>query len=279
MTVGKLIDTGPSPRGWHRLESVLRCAQLYAWGYGQRGGSDRFPSAAPLVRGTLGHVALAHLYARLRCVQEGQDPEEFLPAHEAIQAVAERFGDLGASQLPIVGRAVKAYLERYRGDAERYRVLGVERLLETDFLGYRYTARVDLEFEDAAGRVWLADHKFVHRIEGKAFRRYTMSGQFLGLTHLGAKEWGPRFGGVLLNLVGCQEPHSFAREPVDSAPWQLERFPMTVVQAEERIAALEEAIDRGLPAPASPSEFTCWTPYGPCPAFEACRFGKEPGSA
>jgi len=276
---GQLIETGPSPRGWHRLASALRCPQLYAWGYGQRGSEDHFPPAAPLVRGTLGHVALAHLYARLQCVQEGRDPREYLPAHEAIQRVAERFGELGAGQLPIVARAVRAYLERYAADTPRYRVLGVERLLETDFLGYRYTARVDLEFEDAAGRVWLTDHKFVAKIEGKAFRRYIMSGQFLGLAHLGSREWGSRFGGVLLNLVGCGDPVGFAREPIDPAPWMLARFPEIVVQAEERIAELEARIADGLPAPASPSEFTCWTPYGPCPAFEACRWGVPPGEA
>ena len=29
----RILVTGPSPRGWHRLQQVLECPAKYAWGY------------------------------------------------------------------------------------------------------------------------------------------------------------------------------------------------------------------------------------------------------
>src|SRR5690348_7528301 len=124
-TPGKiLINTGPSERGWHRLESYLRCPQLYAWGYG-RGGrveeqgaafADRFPASNPLVRGSIGHAGLAHVYARLKAVQEGRDPDDYYLPTKAMELVAATFGERGARMLPIAREAVKGYVTENYGE-------------------------------------------------------------------------------------------------------------------------------------------------------------------
>jgi len=276
-----LIDTGPSRRGWHRLEAHLRCPQLYAWGYGQAGSSDsetversrlRFPPGPPLVRGSIGHVGLAHLYARLQAVQEGEDPNRFYLPLEAMGLVADSFGDLGLEMLSVATRVVGAYAKHF--GREKWKIIGVEKEEETHFGQYLYTARVDLEYQDRAGKIWFLDHKFVSKLEAKVLNRYTLSGQILGLMHLGARKHGDRFGGVQLNLLGVN-PTSFIRHVPDPAPWLLERFPELVKHAEEAISRTEDLIRQNLIVPASPSEFTCYNSYGRCPAHELCRWGTE----
>jgi len=272
-----LLDTGPTARGWHRLEAVLRCPQLYAWGYGQGGenpGHDRFGDSPALVRGSIGHAGLAHAYARMRWTQEGE-PWGACPYYmplEAMRLVAEKHGDVGAEMLPIAEAAVRAYARHYV--REPFKVIGVEEAVETKFGPYPYTARLDLVTEDRGGQVWITDHKFVSRIEGKVFRRYCLSGQFLGLQWIGMRQWGKRFGGVRLNLVGCNVI-AFARASPMPAPWMLQRFPTVVVHAEELIARVKALAAAGKEIPAAPSEHTCMTSYGECPAFELCRWGEN----
>jgi hypothetical protein len=273
-----LLECGPSERGFHRLEAYWRCGQLFAWGYGG-GGSNaerakRFPPTEPLVRGSIGHAGLAHLYARLQAVQLGEDPGQFYSSTEAMRLVAETFGELGASMLPVAAGAVADYAKHY--GTESPRVIGVERPVETLFEGWRYTARIDLEVEDRAGLVWIVDHKILSSVRASAVRRYTLSGQFLGLQHLGMHVHGERFGGVQLNLIGVS-PRGFHREVIDPAPWLLTRYPKLVAQAEEGIARLEAERARlgdAFVAPACPSEQVCWTAYGRCPCFELCRWGE-----
>ena len=281
-----LLDTGPSARGFHRLESWLRCQRLFALGYGRSGESPemaaanlaRFPPTLPLVRGSVAHVGLAHLYARWAASTEGQDPEVFYRPHEAMRIVAEKYGSLGAELLGPVTELMKAYCARY--PKETFKVVGVEKLLEMDLGGpFRefpiqlpYTARADLIYEGRDGKVWICDHKCVAKVDNGSTLRYTLSGQFLGLQWLGFRHYGERFGGVVVNFLGMQGP-TFHRKTLDPAPYALEKFPATVRMAEEGIARIMEGAERGVEAPGSFSEFTCMTPYGPCPAVHLCRFG------
>lgn len=276
-----LIDTGPSDRGFHRLEAYLRCPMLAAWGYGQgraEGPNSRFPPGPPLVRGSIGHAGLAHVYAIQRATQLGEDPARYYRPLEAMELVAGQFGELGESMLPIAARAVRLYCEHFA--SERWKIISVEEQEETSFLGYRYTARVDLQYSDRSGKIWYMDHKFVNKVEAKVLRRYVLSGQVLGLIHLGARKHGSNFGGVQLNLVGCAVP-GFLRYVPEPAPWMLERFPGVVMRAEQGIQDLERMIGPGgidaplEPLPASPSEHTCMTSYGECPAFAWCQWGSR----
>lgn len=261
-----LINTGPSPRGWHRIESFLRCPTFYWWranGHGER--------SEALVRGSIGHAGLAHFYARLRARQHGQSIDAYYNVPDAMRLVGETFGDLGRSLVPKVIPVVEGYVNRYATIDTRLKIIGVEELLETEFYGFRYTARADLVVEDEQDRVWIYDHKFVGRIEDKVFRRYSLSGQFLGLHHLGARRYAERFGGVLVNAVGMDR--RVGRTALDPAPWALTRFPAVVANTERQIAALAEVPIESWPM--ALSEVVCVTPYGPCPHFDACRWGTR----
>ena len=187
-----------------------------------------------------------------------------------MERCAASFAGDNSEALAVATKAVKRYADHYGQDT--FEVAAIEELLETEFFGWRYTARADLITRDRAGRIWIYDHKFVNRIELKVFRRYILSGQFLGLTHLGVKTYGEAFAGIRLNLVGCADG-KFARTSPEPAPWMLERFGSIVRHAEEGIERLEKTIAEGEPAPAAPSEHTCWGSYGECPAFELCRWG------
>lgn len=221
----------------------------------------------PLVRGSIGHVGLAHLYARVKAMQEGADPHAYHTASDAMALVAAKYGDLGEDLLGPVTALLRAYIAWNSGQGPQIRA--VEEALETVFLGRRYTARADLVVVDRSGKVWIWDHKIVGKIEGKSTRRYETSGQFLGLTHLGWRTYGDRFGGVQVNLLGMAGP-TFHRGVIQCAPAMLEAFPMTVARIEAEIAEYEADRSR---IRYSPSEFTCMTPYGVCPAIEICRIG------
>jgi hypothetical protein len=285
-----LLNTGPSARGWHRLEAFIRCPRLFALGYGRSGESEemaqanrkRFPPTKQLVRGSMAHAGLAHLYARLKASREGADPEIYYRPSEAVSLVAATFGDMGIELLnPVLG-ILNAYVARYAGEVTMMRAVGVETPLSMEvehfYKGVRalsiashsYTARADLIHERADGKVWIMDHKCVGKIESKSIERYALSGQFLGLQHLGWATYGECFGGVELNLLSMKN-HDFLRKVIDPAPWALEHFLDTVRYVEEGIARFEMTGE----APGSFSEFTCMTPYGKCPAFHMCRFGEE----
>lgn len=269
-----LIDTGPSPRGWSRLESFLRCPQLFAWK--NRAGSRGLGAATrtPLVRGSLGHVALAHLYTAMKLQQEGKRDEvaRYYTPRDAIHVAAHKWGGEALELAPLIEGAVEGYCDRWASD-RTLRIREVEEVHETIFGGYRYTARFDLVVEDSAGRIWIYDHKFVSKLESKTVLRYTLSGQFLGQAHLGAKAYGARFGGIRLNFVSVEKPHKYERASPDPAPHLLARFPEIVVDAERGIEALDKE-NRPFDAwPAVASEQVCVTAYGLCDGFDLCRWG------
>ena len=150
-----LIFTGPSPRGWHRLQLFLECPQRYAWNYiaGLKGINEDAP---PLVKGSLVHLGLAQHYAQIREKQNGRDPKLYFDPIEAIDVMIEakphwkEHGELAK-------RVIDAYLLKWRN--ERFKVVAVEELLEAEIEGYRFTGRMDLVVEDSAGKVWIIDHK------------------------------------------------------------------------------------------------------------------------
>jgi hypothetical protein len=261
-----LLDSGPSPRGFHRLEAFLRCPTLYWWKY-VRG--VKLPTGDPLVRGTIGHVGLAHYYGKIGLTQRGEDPDYLHTVDIAMQLVANKHGDQGQKCHSIVRPLVWRHNALFAHDAVRYEIVGVEKLLETSFEGYRYTARADLIVKDKQGLVWILDHKIVGRIEDRVFKRYAASGQFHGLAHLGRRLYGDQFGGCLMNVIGVDG--KIERRAPEPAPWLYSRWPSVVAQTEREIERLTP-----LPIeewPAASSEVICVTPYGLCDFFDACRWG------
>lgn len=269
-----LIDCGPSPYGWHSLASYLRCPT--AWRHESdlkaAGGESH---RAPLVRGSLGHVMLAHHYARRACEARGVDPDQFYEPLAAALKLAPTFGAMGQAMMPEAMRGYQAHCSAFV--VERDETIGIEKLLSMEFTDddgrtWPYTARADRIVRNRdTGKVWIHDHKFVGRIEDRVFKRYALSGQFAGLIHLGFKTFGDQFGGCMLNVVGCQDGECGRRE-VEPAPNAVMRFPWIVCDTRRRMEAARELPLARLPM--ALNETVCVTPYGACDFFDRCRWGK-----
>lgn len=269
-----LIETGPSERGWSRLEAVLRCPQLFAYEYLLRdsldvrthSNSNRFNAVR---RGELIHVGLAHHYARLRCAQQGTDPSEFYDVPTALKLAAEKRQTQQHLQLAM--NVVSSYAAHYAEVDASYNVLGVETLVEAQVRGYRFTKRVDLILQHkTTGRVRLMDHKTTSRLDKAAERRYALSGGVHTMTYFGTGLYGDAFEGAWLNFIELGQPFRFKRVPVAAAPAVLHALPQTIQDGEERIAALAGRDPWNYPRVYS--EQTCETRYGPCPYAELCRW-------
>ena len=264
-----LIFTGPSPRGWHRLQLFLECPQRYAWNY-VAGIKSINEDAPPLVKGSLVHLGLAQHYAQLREKQHGRDPKLYFDPIEAIDIMVEakphwkEHGELAK-------RVTEAYLVKWRN--ERFKIVAVEELLEAEIEGYRFTGRMDLVVEDSAGMIWIIDHKTTGRLQAQQRKFYSVSGQILGYQTLGRIHFGERFGGMRLNMIQHGGDFKFERFDVDPAPKMMERWPSAVKDAEEGI---EKLMKEGRPAdkwPIAPSELVCFHRYGPCNYIEQCKWG------
>jgi hypothetical protein len=267
-----LVFTGPSPRGWHRLQLFLECPQRYAWNYvaGIKGINENAP---PLVKGSLVHLGLAQHYSRMRETQQGGDPDRFYGPAEAIDLMAEVRGGAWAEHAALAKAVTEAYLVRWRN--ERFKIVAVEELLEAQIEGYRFTGRMDLVVEDSAGKIWIIDHKTTGRLQAKQRKFYSMSGQILGYQTLGRHHFGDRFGGMRLNMLQHGGEFKFERFDVEAAPKLLAKWPSAVKDAEEGIQKL---LDEGRPEdqwPIAPSELVCFHRYGPCNYVEQCKWGRS----
>jgi hypothetical protein len=274
MTAPKFINAGSSGEwGWHATESALRCPQLFAYHHRIPGLS--FGDREPLLKGSLVHQGLAHYYARLQSSQQGRDPEEWATPDAAIDACAE---ELGRASLPFVDLAkqvVREYAAHYAVDT--LTVLHVEEVFTATIGGRTFTQRLDLVARGSTGRVYIIDHKTTGRIASIG-KRYTLSGQFLGMEMFGRECFGAEFGGVMANLIQLPQKVGdrcqFERMAANAAPHAQRGFTLTVLHARERIEALDASGLDPWEWPKTLSEQVCIGAYGPCDGFDLCRWGK-----
>lgn len=279
-----LLNAGPSPHGWHALESMLRCPQLYSYnhllfpqGSAERREAHYDEENEPLLKGSLGHGGLAHHYAQARAKSLGQDPHRYYDPDEAIGLIAASLGEAATAFVPLAQETVQAYIDTYAIEDTTWKILEVEEVMSANITGHDgkavpYTARADLVVEDATGRVWIIDHKFVSKITPRTHERYTLSGQFLGLELFGRARWKGSFAGVQVNLISWGTSPRYSRRRVESSPHALSGFAEVVSEAH----ALKERY-RGLDPwfyPKALNEQVCIGPYGRCPGWEFCRFGR-----
>lgn len=285
-----LLDSGPSEKGWSRIETITRCPQLAAYLF-----KLHLPlgiNTRPLVRGSLGHIGLAQRYRRIFAVEQGQDPELWHTPEDAVRILASRPGGprgtrsygknvpFWEEQVPLLLAALKAYDAKYTG--ERFSVVAVERQLRATIgaqgtrAGYLYTQRGDLVMEKSDGYVYIFDHKFVGHVSQQTLRDYTLSGQFLGYQVFGRALWKEKFGGVWANLIGLEDGKTFTfkRGPPELASWAVECHAQAVIDAEEDWARLEASGRDPWLYPKRLNTQICRGLYGDCPGRELCRFGS-----
>lgn len=268
----KILNTGPSPRGWHRLQSVLECPQKYAYQH-ELGLAAMDSTAPPLIKGSMMHLALAQHYNRMKNEGLGLDVDEWEEPEAAVikQAEVEQGWD---EYVEMILDCYRAYIAHYTD--EPFKVLEVEQLAYTQiFDKYLFTGRFDMVVEDRGGRVWVVDHKTTTRIMARQTQYYGISGQLVGYAYMGKAIYGDRFAGMLLNQVQHTGKHAFKRVRLPPAPNLTERFPYTVQDAEERIAELKESGRKPSEWPMAMNELTCYHRYGACPFLESCKWGVE----
>ena len=275
----RLLNTGPSPFGWHRYEKAMICMAAYGYGLEARQLGHRFDRPA-LALGTLAHLGLAHYYSHLQARQQGGACALYSPL-EAIERLTElEIQGGGPDKLWMHARdkaipAVRAYLGHYA--TEGWTVVYVERAFELVIGDAVLTQRLDLVIDDRAGVRWVVDHKTTGRITAAHQRFYSQSGQFIGMTYIGKALWPERFGGAVLNLLEIPEPGgkpAFKRPPLLLGEGPVSSFGATIGYTRARMRSVEH-----LPFdawPRSPSEHTCQTRYGPCDHVERCRAGRTP---
>lgn len=280
----QIIFTGPSGRGWHRLQQAAECLQKYAYTYGTSPGKkdgivdhDAEMRRPALVKGSLMHLALAQHYARIYQVQQGADPEAFAAPEDAVCFLADAQGTPEYKDL--ICSIYKAYARRYADDVSRMKVLGVERLFEARVRGkYLFTGRLDLLYADEVGRTWVTDHKTTSRLTAAHKRYYAASGQLIGYPYL-ARQNGYDVAGMKLNLIQVSEDPKFERITCPRGPHFEQHFEQTVEDIEESIARMQ-ASGRPLDEwPKAMNELTCYHRYGACKFLDRCRWGPEHGVA
>ena len=272
----KIIYTGPSPRGWHRLQQAAECMQKYAWMYEVPKSAkkkDESGKSPALAKGSLIHLALAQHYARMRNAQQGKDPEEYCEPAEAVQLISkldgvEKFADVAIG-------AYKAYTMHYDEFIERQQmeIVAVEELMETQSAGrYLLTGRLDLAYRDLGGRVWVMDHKTTSRLTKSQKEYYTVSGQLLGYSHMAREKYGDQFAGLMVNLIQHGEC-KFQRIELPRSPNLESRFEQIVVDIEESIERMKISGRSYDEWPKSITELVCYHRYGACRFIDQCRFG------
>ena len=282
-----LLNTGPSPNGWHKAETFMLCPRRRGWDYaGEQEPGKPWHSEAT-ARGTMLHVALAHHYSQVQAVQEDRDPDAFYAPEVALALLPQV--ETNPADAALMATLIPQVIEAYRGyradyAMERLKVVAVETVVEMEIPGTggpgqppKKTGRVDLIYENSHGQIVFMDHKSAGRITREHKWQYSRSGQFLMMRWLGAA-LGDRFGGVVLNLVqvGNQGKRN-ERPTLDAVPGFLTSLPLSIGYWERQRIAFEES---GLPPelwPAVPSEHSCRGRYASrCPHASKCDSAIPP---
>ena len=280
MSEPQIIFTGPSPRGWHRLQQAAECLQKFAYTYGtspeKKDGivdRDAEMKRPALVKGSLMHLALAQHYARIYQEQQGDDPAAFVEPKDAVCFLADAQGTPQYKDL--ICEVYDRYVDRYADDSKRMKVLGIERLFSYKVRGkHLLTGRLDLLYADEAGRSWACDHKTTGRLTASHKKYYAASGQLIGYQHLSRKN-GYDIAGMKLNLIQVSDAPKFERLTLPRGPHFEQHFEQTVVDIEESIERMQES---GRPLdewPKAMNELTCYHRYGACKFLDRCRWGPD----
>lgn len=272
----KIIYTGPSRRGWHRLQQAAECLQKYAWQYkvpkegeGTKGAESKAPA---LARGSLVHLALAQHYARMKARQNGQDQNEWVEPEEAVRLIAKY--EKVEEHVEDVLKTYEMYQEQYWGDEQEFRVVDIEALNETMIDGrYLFTGRFDLIIEDLVGRVFIVDHKTTGFMKSAQKEFYAVSGQLLGYSHMGKERFGEKFAGMKLNIIQVGAKPAFERIQLSRSPNLEQKFVQSVIDIEESIERMEATGRTFDNWPKAMNELTCYHRYGACNFIEWCRHG------
>ena len=276
----KLIDTGPSEWGWHRLDDA-RCLHFYAARHVYDLPQSQIPSKH-LVFGSMIHLVLGHHYKRMQLELKGSDPDVYYTPDQALEAWSDRLtgADLRTfdEKFTDTMQMYELYKQRFGKDS-RWEVLQVEKELRLKVKDpktgkvYTYTQGEDLRIRDrVTGKVHTVDHKSTYALHPRVTKRLQTDGQFIGYWVFGRMRYGEDFGGPIIN---------FLKKPQGKTPWEFRRdlvpyAPGLTGNLKQLILHRRRLIDQheGLGLDRWPREFsqhTCWSAYGECAMARACQ--------
>ena len=279
--MGKLLETGPSPRGWHRLQDMLECPQK--WSYRHNLGMEPTIPATALMKGSLMHLALAHHYA-IKKDRDAGIQTEWLDPFEAVLLKCQQEPEF-TDVKNVVLEAMEKYEAHWQVEDQNWRIIEIEQLAyatitdpvektaEGENKVYLLTGRFDMVMENQAGEVYVVDHKTTSRLSKSHEQFYAMSGQLIGYDYMARKIFGDRLKGVMLNFVQLGTANKFDRYVIPPRPNLTKQFEQTVMDAERRIAELDKSGRDALEYPKAMNELTCFTRYGACAYMDTCKYG------
>jgi len=311
--MGIVLNAAASLRGWSQLSDAVVCPQKWLLKHALRVRGDR-PSQA-LVQGSLVHVACAQHYARRQAVQDGLDPDVYANALDAMKVTAAEldapwaataYSSFARDLVPESYQIASGFLSE--DPFRRYRILAVETPIELWCAGgdivdapedaeerremlrandqggflamgtpWLHTARLDLVVE-TGGLVYMVDHKTGYKWDDKKIAGYAMTGALHGAMLWGGREYGDRFGGLIVSGIDKArggKPHVFM-PPIGAD--SLRNFAWVVHDANERLRTLNES---GRPLSQWPRALSeqgpCVDRYDVCQVMNTCARGGYHG--
>lgn len=283
-----LINSGMSESGWSGISSFLFCQRLY---YLKHVISHPQVDRWPLIRGSVGHVALAHVYARKQNEQQGRDPEEFYPWETACEMAAQNLmskgecsSEMAQRAIDLVKEIVPQYIAHWHPSKhDWWEIVGVEMPVRADVQdkagrSYPITQRLDLVIKGKDGKVYLIDHKWTTTTAKSAVAKYSLSAQFLLMANFGRAMYGAQFGGTLVNLVGVRDGRrEFSQPRLNPVPGAIQDLPLMIANVKRRLEVLAAEGDPSNYVPAFNEQICGHGMYGSCEAYEACQWNSFKG--
>lgn len=272
-----LIGTGPGGLpGSSYYGSAMRCLRLFAAKHRLNIGGGSISRG----KGSAVHLGVAHALA----TQAGCS---VMPWAEAMDTVM-RLGvfDVPPNTFPGLKRAVEGALP-VLDDLEPIYIeasLPIE-LGTLDCPGHQdhgepviYGPKNDLWARHGRKVIWV-DHKTTSTpITGPVQRIYTLHIQPLMAHHIGHNYFGRDFGGAYFHYISVVPPYRSVLVPSDPAPAAVRDIPQQLFEVAHRIAEFDLATERGdlryEEWPATYHELGCYHRYGPCDAWDLCRWGS-----
>lgn len=284
MTPVRPIPSGPSPLGWHSLETFARCPQE-AW-YAQRLAPREPPNREALVLGTLFHAGRAAWFSDGAVGGPVGDLAWLGPLAE--REWPEATAEARASVVQRATSLIRAYIDWW-GPTPAPKVVGVEHELGPAPLLRRspvlFTTRMDLvaRYPTFGGGLWWSEAKTTSLEPSAVVMKYRLHPQVLTGLALwrtapqGEAAHGP-LAGVLLDIVqkgyGGKAPR-FSRMPIEVAPSALNWFARWATTQRRAMARMEAG------GPVHRNPMSCVRTHGrmhvPCPYLPVCAYGDMAG--
>ncbi len=236
----RLLNCGPSLRGWSHQEKILICPYQWALSYL---GEPRGIPADPLIKGALVHTGLAHYWSLRMGISDLLDPVTAVQVQAANEdrELSVKFGycTAWAKHAPLAMQAVRMYVEHGvyvqlkpvavehqvelwvdydhsagcwklvappQGAAFRMQLAREHRWVEFYLLGAPWltTFRADAVVQLADGRFAIVDHKTGYKLDVRKQNGFQASGQMLQYQMYGSLAWPAHWGGVHVGFVNLR---------------------------------------------------------------------------